>query len=80
MLAAPGHQLSWGVGAAVWDVWVEEWSERAMSREMEGEGGWEQGDLQEILFGSSESAPETHYHCPQEAGRVEGAQILLAEN
>lgn len=47
---------------------------------MEGDWGWGQGDLQEILFGSSESAPEAHYRCPQGAGRGEGAQILLAEN
>lgn len=66
-ISSPG---GWGLLYGMWTV--EEWSERAMSREMEGEGGWEQGDLQEILFGSSKSAPETHYRCPQEAGRAEG--------
>lgn len=37
---APGHQLSWA-GGLLYGMWmVEEWSERAMSREREGKGGW----------------------------------------
>lgn len=38
------------------------------------ERGWELGSLQEILFGSSKSAPEAHYRCPQGAGRGEGGR------
>lgn len=52
---------------------------KAVNRDTEGERGQVQGDLQEILLGSSKSAPEAHYYCPQGAERGEGGQILLAE-
>jgi hypothetical protein len=43
-----------------------------------GKGGWDR-DLQEILFGSSKSAPEAHYYCPQGAKRGEGPDPLNRE-
>ena len=54
-------------------VWWRGWRARAIKqRWKETKGGWGQGDLQEILFGSSKSAPEAHYRCPQGAGSGEG--------
>lgn len=57
-----GMGLPWNMGSGGWGA---AHPDTAMAAKGAGPG-----DLGEILFGSSESAPEAHYSCPQ---GVEGA-------